>query len=67
MIFFLLILTIITTGVIIMAAIDNLNQAVIDLSTAVNAITIPTNNDVAIQAAADSINASIVTLKEKNA
>lgn len=50
-----------------MAAIDNLNQAVIDLSTAVNAITIPTNNDVAIQAAADSINASIVTLKEKNA
>lgn len=50
-----------------MSAIDNLNKAVSDLQAAINAVSLPvqTNNDAAIQAAADSINAAIVTLNTK--
>lgn len=48
-----------------MAAIDNLNQAVADLQATVDALVVPVSNDAAIQAAADSINASIATLKSK--
>lgn len=48
-----------------MSAIENLNQAVSDLQATVNALVIPVSNDVAIQSAADSINASVVALKAK--
>lgn len=65
MIVTLLIIVLIIIGVIIMAAIDNLNQAVLDLSNAVNNLSIPTSDDGAIQAAADSINASIAILNSK--
>lgn len=66
-IMFILIIVILIEGAFIMAAIDNLNQSVVDLKAAIDAINIPSNNDVAIQAAADSINASIVALKAKTA
>ncbi len=53
----------------IMAAIDNLNQSVVDLNAQVVAVqaaiaalkSVP-NNDAAIQSAADSINTAITTL-----
>lgn len=64
----LLIIAVITQGVLIMASIDNLNTAVANLQATVDAIVIPTpteNNDAAIQAAADNINASVQVLKDK--
>lgn len=51
--------------IMIMTAMDNLNKAVADLKETIDALNIPSNNDAAIQAAADSINASIESLKSK--
>lgn len=65
LLFFITSFLIIYIGGNIMAAIDNLTQATLDLKTAVDALVVPTNNDVAIQAAADSINSSIAELKTK--
>lgn len=64
MIVFLLIIVLIE-GVMIMAAIDNLTQAVAALQSAVAAIILPVDNSAAEQAAADSINASIAALQAK--
>lgn len=61
----ILLIIVLIQGVILMAAIDNLNQAVADLQATVDALVVPVSNDAAIQAAADSINASIATLKSK--
>ncbi len=48
-----------------MAAIDNLNQAVTELQNTINNLVVPTNNDAAIQAAADNITAANAALKAK--
>lgn len=61
----LILIIIIYIGVCIMTAIDNLNQAIADLQETVSALVVPVNNDVAIQDAANSINASIAALKAK--
>lgn len=65
MVIIILLTAILIQGVLIMSAIENLNQAVSDLQATVNALVIPVSNDVAIQSAADSINASVVALKAK--
>ncbi len=48
-----------------MAAIDNLNQAVTELQNTINNLVVPTNNDAAIQTAADNITAANAALKAK--
>lgn len=48
-----------------MAAIDNLNQAVVKLVEAINNLNIPVSNDVSIQQAADNIVSATEALKAK--
>lgn len=61
-----LIIVVLIEGVMIMAAIDNLTQAIADLKATIDNLIIPSGaNDAAIQAAADSVNASILALKAK--
>jgi RES domain-containing protein len=61
----ILLLIIIYLGEKIMSAIENLNQAVVDLQAIIGALVVPVNNDAAIQAAADSIAAANAALKAK--
>ncbi len=63
--FFILTIIVLLLWGYTMSAIDNLNQAVIDLQATINSLVIPTNNDIAIQVAADNITAANAALKAK--
>lgn len=62
-----LLIRIIKNQGVIMAAIDNLNSNVADLKATVEGLTLPVNQDTAIQAAADVIAGITAELKAKTA
>lgn len=61
----LILVTVIYAGRCIVAAIDSLNQNILDLNATIAAISLPANQDAAIQSAADAVAASNVALKAK--
>lgn len=61
----LILVTVIYAGRCIVTAIESLNQNILDLNATIAAISLPANQDAAIQSAADAVAASNVALKAK--